>query len=98
VIGKDKRKNKLVVSNDPRRLLTKRFEVHRVNWINQGTKFPLRAKVQVRYHSEKISAILKKGKSGKYIVELKKPVRATTAGQSAVFYGNSEVLGGGVII
>jgi tRNA-specific 2-thiouridylase len=97
VVGKNTRKNELVVSNDPKKLLTKRFEVGRVNWINQEIKLPLCAKVQIRYHSERISAIIKKGRSGRLIIETKKPVQAATAGQSAVFCRNSEVLGGGII-
>lgn len=97
VIGKNARKNELVVSNDPRKLLTKKFEVGKANWADKRIKFPLSAKVQIRYHSERISAIIRKGKLGRFIVELKKPARAVTPGQSAVFYKNREVLGGGVI-
>ncbi|MFH0930053.1 MAG: aminomethyltransferase beta-barrel domain-containing protein, partial [Candidatus Moraniibacteriota bacterium] len=86
-----------VVSNDSKRLLVKKFMINQVNWVDGGIKFPLRAKVQIRYHAEKVSAIIKQDKSGRLVVEIVKPVRAITSGQSAVFYRNSEVLGGGTI-
>jgi tRNA-specific 2-thiouridylase len=98
VIGKNSKKNRLVVSNDPKKLLTKKFEVNRVNWVNMQTKFPLRAQIQIRYHAPKVSVIIKSGKFGKYTVEAKKFLRAVMKGQSAVFYKNNEVLGGGVIL
>jgi len=101
VVGKNAKKNELVASNDPKRLLTKKFLVKGVSWIykgNQGIKFPPRAKVQIRYHAPKISAIIKSGRLGKFIIETVKPLQAVTPGQSAVFYKNGEVLGGGIIV
>jgi len=98
VVKKNLRKNELVVSDDPKKLLTKKFQVQNVNWISKSLKFPSRAKVQIRYHSPQISANIKLGKAGRLIVETKKSLRAVTPGQSAVFYKNGEVLGGGIII
>jgi tRNA-uridine 2-sulfurtransferase len=97
VIGKNSKKNELIVSSDPKKLLTKKFEVNRANWIKKGIKFPLRARVQVRYHAEKIPAIIKSGKSKKYTVETEKYLRAVTPGQSAVFFEKDGILGGGII-
>jgi tRNA-specific 2-thiouridylase len=103
VIGKNSRKNELVVSSDRKKLLVKKFMVSKVNWVHPHTKkdkrrvFGVGVKVQIRYHAEKISAIIELGKLGRYTVNVKKPVRAITSGQSAVFYRNSEVLGGGTI-
>jgi len=110
VVGKNSRKNVLIVSNDPKKLLAKKFEVNQANWIGKGIKLPLRAEVQVRYHSEKFLAIIKSGleadasrrygvnKSEVLTVEAKKNLRAVAPGQSAVFYRNGEVLGGGIIL
>lgn len=104
VIGKDSKKNQLVVSSDPKKLLVKKFFVNGVNWVHPPTKkdsggvFGVGVKIQIRYHAPKISAIIKKGKKGKYSIETARPLRAVTKGQSAVFYKNSEVLGGGIII
>jgi tRNA-specific 2-thiouridylase len=98
VIEKNSRKNELIVSNDPKKLLVKKFEVNRVSWVNDGIRLPLHARIQVRYHASKISAKISSGKAKKLVVEAENPLRAVTSGQSAVFYKNSEVLGGGIIV
>jgi tRNA-uridine 2-sulfurtransferase len=98
VLRKNARKNELVVTNDLKDLLTKEFRVGKTNWIDLKTKFPLRAGVQIRYHAQIFPAIIKREAGGKYAVAAKKPLRAVTGGQSAVFYKNGEVLGGGIII
>ena len=98
VIEKNPKKNELIVSNDPKKLLTNKFLVNRINWVNKEIKLPLYAEVQIRYHSEKFPAIIKPGKAGKLIVESKNPLRAVTSGQSAVFYKGEEILGGGIIV
>jgi tRNA-specific 2-thiouridylase len=98
VIGKNSRKNELVVSNDSKSLLIKKFELKNVHWINKPTKFPANAKIQTRYHSVKISAKIKKTKGDRWEVKSKVPFRAVTPGQSAVFYQGEEVIGGGIIL
>ncbi len=106
VIGKNARKNELLVSRDPKKLFTRKFQIANTNWISPKIKFPLKAKVQIRYRAEKVRAIIKKpsfakapeGKPGKLAVETDKYLRAVTAGQSAVFYRGGEVIGGGIII
>ncbi|OGI26476.1 MAG: tRNA 2-thiouridine(34) synthase MnmA [Candidatus Moranbacteria bacterium RBG_13_45_13] len=97
VVGKNKRKNKLIVTNDPKEFLARKFLISKVSWISPEIKFPLRAKVQIRYHAPKVSAIIKPQEKKTYLVELAKPLRAITPGQSAVFYKGDEVLGGGII-
>lgn len=97
VMGKNSPKNELKVTSDPKKLLAKKFRVKNVNWTSGGARLPLKAEVQIRYHAEKISAIIKQGKSGGLIIETKKPLRAVTPGQSAVFFGKNVVLGGGLI-
>jgi tRNA-uridine 2-sulfurtransferase len=98
VIGKNTGKNKLLVSNDPKKLLTKRFFADKVDWIDAKIRLPLKVQVQIRYHADKFPAIIKSGKSGNLIIETKKSLRAVTPGQSVVFYKKEEVLGGGIII
>ena len=97
VLGKNIGKNELIVTNDPKKLLTNKFWVDQIHWINQETKPPMRVQVQIRYHSEKFPAIIKKIGKGKWEVKSGKKLRAVTAGQSAVFYRSEEVLGGGII-
>lgn len=98
VAGKDIGKNELVVTKNPQKILAKKFLIHDTSWINRNIKFPLRAKVQIRYHAPKVDAIIKPVARAAFSVELKKPMRAVTPGQSAVVYKNDEVLGGGIII
>ncbi len=98
VIRKNVEKNELLVTNDSEKLLVKKFEISKANWINPRTKFPFRAKVQIRYRANKIPAIIKStGRPGRLAIEAKESLRAATPGQSAVFYRNNEVLGGGII-
>jgi tRNA-specific 2-thiouridylase len=98
VIAKNGRKNQLIVSSDPEKLMTEKFEIKQTSWIEKDAKFPLKAKVQIRYHSEKIPAIIGKAKRGRISVKTEKPVRAVTPGQSAVFFEKDKVLGGGTIV
>ncbi len=116
VAAKDFRKNELIVVrgfNNP--MLYKKELLlgspasnwkpdFQVNWILGEPKFPLRAKVCIRYHHPAIHATIKKAKSYKLearscLVEFSKPQRAVTPGQAAVVYSEKgEVLGGGIII
>lgn len=98
VLRKNARKNELIVTNNPKNLLINKFEIVNASWIDQNVKFPLRAKVQIRYHADKIPAIIKKSGKGRYSVETAKKLRAVTVGQAAVFYRGTEALGGGEII
>lgn len=97
VIRKNLKKNELVVTYDPKKLLMKKFRVSKVNWINPEIKLPLRAAVQIRYRAPKVSAIICKVRGEGCEVRCEKSLRAVTPGQSVVFYRNSEVLGGGII-
>jgi tRNA-specific 2-thiouridylase len=98
VVGKNARKNQLIVSNDQEALFSHSAMVKKANWLSVAPKLPLRALVRTRYRNPLVYAIIKsKGKN----LELKfeKSQRAVTSGQSVVFYAkNGEVLGGGVII
>lgn len=93
VIKKDKRKNILYVSNNEKDLYSNCLFVKRVNWIaGQAPKFPIKALVKIRYKSQPAQVII-----SKTMVKFKKPQRAITPGQSAVFYKKEEVIGGGII-
>jgi tRNA-specific 2-thiouridylase len=99
VIGFDRRKNHLMVSNDPRdpKLYSKEIIAEKVIWTSGKTpKMPMRIKAKIRYRMQEVSAIVDK-KSGKYRVKFSKPQRAAMPGQSVVFYKGREVIGGGVI-
>jgi len=91
VASKDIKKNIVYVSKF--RMTNDEFRINEINWINDQNKFPLKAKIKIRYRTEEIPAeILKSGE-----IKFKKPVVALTLGQSAVIYKGEEVLGGGII-
>ena len=95
VVGKDLKKNILIVSKNQKDLLKKELVAGKVNWLSEQ-KFPLSAEAKIRYRSKLAKAkITKFGKKIKVVFE--KPQKAITSGQSVVFYKGKELLGGGVI-
>ncbi len=92
VVSKDVKKNIIVVGTE-KDLNSKTARVSEINWIGEKPKFPLIMSVKIRYRTPAVPATL--SKNGK--LEFKKPQRAVTPGQSAVFYLRNKVLGGGVI-
>ncbi|TSC52390.1 MAG: tRNA (5-methyl aminomethyl-2-thiouridylate)-methyltransferase, partial [Parcubacteria group bacterium LiPW_72] len=100
VVKLDFEKNILWVTqetNDPK-LQGKMLKVGKVNWIaDRSPKFPFQCRVKIRYSHLPAEAAIKKVKNNHLLVILKKPQRAITPGQSAVFYSGQELLGGGII-
>jgi len=91
VVKKDLKNNALIVSKSEKDLLKKEMVVKNMNWISRKPYNGL-CKVKIRSMTPMVLARIKKNK-----VIFNKPQRAITHGQSAVFYKNREVLGGGVI-
>jgi tRNA-specific 2-thiouridylase len=98
VIGKNVRKNQLIVSNSQDALFSGLAVVKDVNWVSGTPKMPFKALIRTRYRNPLVYAIIRP--KGRFLeVAFEKPQRAVTPGQSIVFYTKSgEVLGGGVII
>ncbi len=97
VVDKDLSQNILVVGeeHDPA-LYKKEILVSNVNWIIASSKFPLSCSVRLRHRQALRSAIVSPvGKD--FLIKFKKPERAVTPGQFAVFYKNNICLGGGAI-
>ena len=99
VIAKDIRKNQLVVG-----LLeqAKRagFEIESVNWIREtpDSRYKMKVKIKIRNTGNLLDGTViysKKDNSAKVL--LSEPVLGISPGQSAVFYSEKEVLGGGII-
>ncbi|MCF7912482.1 MAG: tRNA 2-thiouridine(34) synthase MnmA [Candidatus Cloacimonetes bacterium] len=97
VIGLDTATNQLIVSSDKEGLLRAEFEINKVNWIADIPEDASGLMVQIRYNSPAVEVAELKCLGDVLLVKLQKPVRAVTPGQSAVFYRNDELLGGGVI-
>lgn len=75
------------------------FIIKNINFINKvKPKIPFKTQVVIRYGHLPINCLVKKDENkDKLIVTLKEKTRAITPGQSAVFYENNMVIGGGVI-
>ena len=93
VTGKDVKKNIIFVgpNSDTRQ---KEARVANIHWVNGEISLPGNIDIKVRYRTKSVRATLKK--NGDLV--FKRPERAVTAGQSAVFYSGSHLLGGGVIV
>ncbi len=70
-----------------------------INWTNlKSLKFPLKADVVIRYQHRPVKCLIDYNKKNNTArVKFCKKQRAITPGQSAVFYYQNEVLGGGII-
>ena len=93
VVKKDIKKNIIYVGRE-KDLYSKKAKIKDINWTNKPDKFPALVDVRTRYRAPLIKAELKKDGT----VIFKKPDRAITPGQSAVFYSGNQVIGGGVIV
>jgi tRNA-specific 2-thiouridylase len=97
VVDKNVRKNLLVVSKNEEDLSRRKALLKNISWIS-GNKpgLPIALKAKIRYKHKAAAARLSL-KGRRYRLDFKKPQRAVTPGQSAVFYQGMEVLGGGEI-
>jgi tRNA-specific 2-thiouridylase len=97
VIKKDSKKNILIVApRSQKNLFTEKIVwLTKINFVEIKPKTPFPCQVKLRYRSELIPATLCFKKS--YYLLLKKNYFIPTPGQSAVFYKNNELIGGGII-
>lgn len=100
VIKKDFKNNNLIVSRDANdsKLFKNKLTANKVNWISgKPPKIKEKIKAQIRYQHQPTDAKLQIN-NNQVIVNFSSPQKAITPGQSVVFYKNSQLLGGGVII
>lgn len=73
--------------------------IEEVNWASsEEPKMPLKCQVVFRYRHKAVKCLVEKSsEKGEYWVKFRRPQRALTWGQSAVFYQGDKVLGGGII-
>lgn len=96
VLDKDMIEN-TVTLGDHDRLLRREIHVGEVNWISGGTA-PKSANIRTRYHQKEIAAELLEDAQGNIKAVLENGIRAPAPGQSAVFYDDDILLGGGIIL
>jgi len=93
----DKEENAIYVG-EKNLLLAKEFSVCDVNFVSCDIpKKEIEVKVKIRYNHPEVKAKLVYQKKGEVRIHLKRAQRSVTPGQSAVFYRNNTVLGGGII-
>jgi len=96
VIGFNKEKNELIVGEE-KDLYVDSFEV--INYNLQAIddiKEPMSVNVKTRYRSQEYPATIEM-KDNNILVKLDKTIKGVTKGQSAVFYIDDVVIGGGII-
>jgi len=93
----DKKENTIYVG-EKNLLLSKEFSVCDVNFVSCDIpKKEIEVKVKIRYNHPEVNARLVCQKLGEARVYLRRAQKSVTPGQSAVFYRNNIVLGGGII-
>ncbi|MDO8443968.1 MAG: tRNA 2-thiouridine(34) synthase MnmA [bacterium] len=96
VIGFNLEKNELIVGDD-KDLFKKEFEIRDAHWDDESKVKSEKLKVKIRYKAQEVPCSISLIHNSKFLIRLHDKVRATTPGQSAVFYDGDEVIGGGII-
>jgi len=97
VVSKNKDKNEVVLSDNEELLFTTTVNLHSVNIIGINSDdliIPVTAKLRYR-HKDSPAILTLKGNTA--TLEFKEPQRAAASGQSAVFYQDDILIGGGII-
>ncbi|MCE5273373.1 tRNA 2-thiouridine(34) synthase MnmA [bacterium] len=96
VIAVDTASNTVVVGSQER-LFSAVFLVSRINYLLRAPESEFEAWIKVRYRHKPVHGRVTPLEGNRARVVFDTPQRAVTPGQSAVFYSDSVVLGGGVI-
>ncbi len=99
VVAKDLKRNVLVVGQGSQHdlLFSSALNCQDIFWINEPSRsFPFKCTAKIRYRQPDQDCTVHKTDKG-YTIVFDEPQRASTPGQSAVFYQDEICLGGGVI-
>ena len=97
VLGFNKEKNELIVG-EQEELFGKEIIVTDINLLAiDDIEKPIKANTKIRYSSKEVSSTIYKIDNNTVKVVFDEPVRGATPGQSAVFYDDEIVVGGGKI-
>ena len=101
VADKQPERNALIVVQDPDHplLLSDRFEVEQVHWLDAAaaSSVPYDCAVKTRYRQSDLACTVSRSNGARWQVDLRQCARAVTPGQYAVFYRGERCLGGGII-
>lgn len=97
IIAIDAKKNALIVGKEAD-VFSRGIIAKEVKWLNgRRPAKVVEARVKIRYNHQETPARIIPLKAGRLKIIFRKPQRAVTPGQSAVFYRGETVLGGAVI-
>jgi len=92
------REENVIVVGSKEDALKKTFKVKKLNWISIHSLLgPVRMMVKIRSNMKEKPALIIPAENQQVAVEFDEPQWAPASGQSAVFYDNDVVVGGGVI-
>lgn len=90
--------NNTVIVGTSEEIVGETFIVRDVNYIAiENLQNDMACNVKIRYKSQEVPAVISPMDDSKVLVKLLQPEKAITPGQSAVFYKDDVVLGGGII-
>ena len=99
VVGKDIKKNTLIVSQDKKTINSNSqniYQLDNINWIHEVSQESKNYTAQIRYHGEFLSCRIRIISKDQAEIIFKNPV-LVASGQSCVVYNREICLGGGVI-
>jgi tRNA-specific 2-thiouridylase len=97
VVDINRKSNTVIVGSRDEALKTC-FKVRDLNWISiDSLSVPARIDVKIRSTMKEVPAQITPESDNRVLVEFESPQWAPAPGQSAVFYKNEEVIGGGII-
>jgi tRNA-specific 2-thiouridylase len=90
--------NNLIILDDEKGLYSESFSIRDINLLAlEKIEKPLEVKIKIRYKDPGTKATIEHINDNRIFVKLHTPKKSVTPGQSAVFYSDSYLIGGGVI-